>query len=99
MQYVVLCHTNTVDRSASKDRRDVIRTHEMLRCVNRRDAERMQCILESDDARLEDGPFLIQRAYEVGVVLFTPKGKVTLSLSDVQMIASEYTEPHALAAE
>lgn len=97
MNYVVLCHTNTVDRS--RHGRDILRTHEMLRAVNRQDAEMLVTLLSKDDDTIEDGPFLISRAYEVAIVFYSPKGKVTLSLSDVQMIANEYTSPVRMAAE
>ena len=99
MRYVVLCHTNTIDRS--RNGRDVIHTHEMLRAVNRRDAQMLVNILAKDDDTIEDGPFLISRCYEVAGVVHSPRGKVTLSLSDMEMIASEVTNPGftAMAAE
>lgn len=101
MRYVVQCHTRHLDRSADKNsaNRDVIRTHTVMRSVNRADAVRMVDRLNSfdDGVDYEDGPFIIQRAYEVAAELFTStrngSRKIILSLSEMEMIASEVTQP------
>lgn len=96
MQYVVQCHTQRIDRSDRN--RETITTHTMMHCINRADAECMTRLLECGDCgTLEDGPFLIVRAYEVAAVFYLSKRnghtKVTLSTGDLEMIANEYTNP------
>jgi len=100
MQYVVQCYTKRIDRSVSHDdrNRETITAHTMMTCVNRDDAESMVRLLEhGDSGTLEDGPFQIERAYEVAAVFYLSKRtghtKVTLSTGDLEMIASEYTAP------
>jgi hypothetical protein len=94
MRYVVICHTSTLDRS--RDNASHITSEQIMRSINRKDAERMVDRLNAHDAGVdyEDGPFIVSRMYEVGAVVYTAdsksRRKVLLSLSDIEAIALEY---------
>lgn len=101
MQYVVLC--NTIHRNTREDKTH-IQTHTMLVCVNKRDANRICEALQNADWQEQcSGPHhTVQRTYEVAVQLYAgtvKRQKITLSESDLEMIASQYTEPQQEAAE
>jgi hypothetical protein len=100
MKYVVLC--NTFRRYRNEDRTH-LQTHTMLVCVNKRDAEKVQEALSNADWQEQrDGDGYVQRRYEVAVQLYAgtvKRQKITLSQSDLEMIACEFTAPLDVAAE
>lgn len=110
MRYVVLCHTHTVDRSIRETKEGFrhnpsrVSTRTMLQCVNRNDAERLADVLQTEDGdrTMEDGPFAITRSYEVAAEIYTSSlagnRKITLTTSELEMIACEFNRPK-MAAE
>lgn len=105
MQYVVLC--NTTRRNLSNNGRDYTEhrsTHTMLTCVSKADANRIcEALANADWQEQRDGLIsYVQRTYEVAVQLYAgtvKRQKITLSESDLEMIASQYTAPQQEAAE
>jgi len=75
----------------------------MLVCVNKKEARRIQeALSKADWQEQKDGPNYIQRTYEVAVQLYAgtvKRQKITLSESDLEMIACEFTAPQQIAAE
>jgi len=107
MQYSVNVLTKSIDRS--HDDYECIRNHH-IPAHNREDARRMcDALSDFDGGRIhEDGPFLIERVYEVCVTIYgsrvNGKTKVVLSESDLQYIVSEFhrserATPARVAAE
>lgn len=105
MRYVVIVNTRTVDHSVRDEkRRERISTF-YIPAYDRRDAERQADYLQrADGCRTHrDGPFEMERVYEVGAQIFASgrdgNRRVVLTLSDLEMIASEYTKPDDKSAK
>ena len=97
MQYAVAMIVFTTNRG---DERKYQRTH-YIPATNRDHAEQIAQALGDTPTITENGPFLHEHVYEVVGVVHGPSGIIRLSISDMEMIASEITAPRikAVAAE